>query len=149
MYIYIYIYVYIVSAAGLHRQGSPHKRISFSQTPVWGCGYDFTNCNFRKTLDLCLNNTLPEGWNSRFSYLFWNSRFLFWNYSWWNCNQIPITIIKRGFEYGVRAPVFYGNLREQTRENGFPLIPTGSLFCSYKDLRKSPETSGSLSDNVI
>ena len=38
---------------------------------------------------------------------------------------------KRVLEYGVRAPVFYGNLREQTGQNGFPQIPTGSLFCSY------------------
>ena len=28
--------------------------------------------------------------------------------------------------YGVRAPVFCGNLREQTGENSFPRIPTGS-----------------------
>ena len=45
---------------------------------------------------------------------------------------------KRVLEYGVQAPVFYGNLREQTGENGFPRIPTGSLFCSYRDLRKLP-----------
>ena len=52
-------------------------------------------------------------------------------------------------EYGVRAPVFYGNLREQTGESGFLRIPTGILFCSYRNLEKSPETSGSLRDNVI
>ena len=52
-------------------------------------------------------------------------------------------------EYGVRGPVFYGDLREQTGENGFPPIPTGSLPCSYGNLRKSPETSGSLRENVI
>ena len=56
---------------------------------------------------------------------------------------------KRGLEYGVQAPVFYGNLREQTGENGFPRIPAGSLCCSYRNLRKSPETSGSLRENVI
>ena len=58
-------------------------------------------------------------------------------------------LLKRGLEHGVRAPVFYGNVQEQTGENGFPRIPTGSLFCSYRNLRKSPETSGSLRDNVI
>ena len=36
----------------------------------------------------------------------------------------------RVLEYGVRAPVSYGNLREQTGENGFPRKPTGSLRCS-------------------
>ena len=50
---------------------------------------------------------------------------------------------KRGLECGVRAPVFCGNPREQTGENGFPQIPAGSLFCSYRNLRKSPEASGS------
>ena len=43
--------------------------------------------------------------------------------------------VKRVLEYGVRAPVSYGNLREQTGENGFPRKPTGSLFCSYRNLR--------------
>ena len=32
---------------------------------------------------------------------------------------------KRVLEYGVRAPVFHGNLREQTGGNGFPRTPTG------------------------
>ena len=50
---------------------------------------------------------------------------------------------KRVLEYGVRAPVFFGNLREQTGENCFPRRPTGSLFCSYctdifEHLRKPP-----------
>ena len=35
-------------------------------------------------------------------------------------------------EYGVRAPVFCGNLREQTAENGFPRIPTG-ISSNYYD----------------
>ena len=43
---------------------------------------------------------------------------------------------KRVLEYGVRAPVFYGNLREQTGETCFPQKPTGSLFCSCRNLRK-------------
>ena len=60
-----------------------------------------------------------------------------------------IYIYKRGLKHGVRAPVFYGKLREQTAENGFPRNPIGSLFCSYRDLRKSPEASGSLQENVI
>ena len=47
--------------------------------------------------------------------------------------------LKRGLEYGVRAPVFYGNLREQTGENGSLRIPTEKLFCSYRHLRKSPD----------
>ena len=48
---------------------------------------------------------------------------------------------KRTFDYGVRAPVFYGKLREQTGENGFPRIPTGILFLL---LQKSPNISGNL-----
>ena len=35
---------------------------------------------------------------------------------------------------------------EQMEENGFPQIP---LFCYYRNLRKSPDTSGSLRENVI
>ena len=52
---------------------------------------------------------------------------------------------------GVQAAVFYGNLREQTGENRFPRKPTESLFCSYctEIFEKSPETSGSLRDNVV
>ena len=57
--------------------------------------------------------------------------------------------IQRGLEYGVRTPFFYGKLRKQTGEDGFPQIPTGSLCCSYRNIRKSPETSGSLRENVI
>ena len=49
-------------------------------------------------------------------------------------------------ECGVRAPVFYGNPREQTGESGFPRWPTGSLFCSYRNLlenlRKPPGVYG-------
>ena len=45
------------------------------------------------------------------------------------------TVVKRGLEYGVRPPVFYGNLWEQTGENGFPRKPRGNLFCSYRNLR--------------
>ena len=44
-------------------------------------------------------------------------------------------VCKRVPEYGGRAPVFYGKLREQKGEDGFPRIPTGSLFCSYRNLR--------------
>ena len=47
-------------------------------------------------------------------------------------------LAKRGLEYGVRAPVFYGNLLEQTGENSFPRRPTGSLFCYCTNLRKPP-----------
>ena len=36
---------------------------------------------------------------------------------------------KRVLEYGIRAPVFHGNVREQTGENGFPPEPTGNMFC--------------------
>ena len=53
-------------------------------------------------------------------------------------------IYKRRLEYGVRAPVFCGSLRGKTGENGFQRIPTGSLCCSYRNLRKPPETSGNL-----
>ena len=56
------------------------------------------------------------------------------------------TSIKRVLEYGVRAPVFYGNLREQTGENGSPRKPTGSQFCSYRDL---PKVSGNLLEFAI
>ena len=49
-----------------------------------------------------------------------------------DCSQFsrgcPNVWVKRVFEYGVRAPAFYGNLRQQTVENGFPRIPTGMLF---------------------
>ena len=48
---------------------------------------------------------------------------------------------KAKLEYGVRAPVFYRNLREQTGENGF-------LRLTYRNivlfLQKSPKISGSL-----
>ena len=64
-------------------------------------------------------------------------------------DMISYNQIKRVLEYGVRAPVFYGNLREQTGENGFPRKPTGNLFCSYGRLRMSPETSRSFRENVI
>ena len=56
---------------------------------------------------------------------------------------------KRVIECGVWAPDVYRNLREQRGENGFPQKPTGSLFGSYRHLRKSLETSGSLRENVI
>ena len=52
-------------------------------------------------------------------------------------------------ESGVRAPAFYGHLREQTGENGFPRMPTGILVCSDGDLPKPPETSRSLREHVI
>ena len=66
-----------------------------------------------------------------------------------NLKEARYRKVKRGLEYEVWAPVFYGNLWEQTGENGFPRIHTGSLLCSYRNLRKSPETSGSLQDNVV
>ena len=37
-------------------------------------------------------------------------------------------LVKRVLKYGVWAPVSYGSLREQTRENGFPRKPTGNSF---------------------
>ena len=49
---------------------------------------------------------------------------------------------KRVLEYGVRAPVFYGNLREETGENGFPRIPTASMFCSCRNLRRLRKPPG-------
>ena len=49
--------------------------------------------------------------------------------------------------YGLRF--LYGNLQEQTREHGFSKKTTGYLFCSYRNLRKPPETSGNSRDNVI
>ena len=52
---------------------------------------------------------------------------------------------KRGLEHGVRAPVFYGNLQEQTGESGFPRKPTGTLFCL---LQKSHEIFGNLREFV-
>ena len=59
-------------------------------------------------------------------------------------------VAERVLEYGVRAPVFCGNLREQTgEENSFPRNPAGILVCSYRHLRKSPETSGSLRESAI
>ena len=65
---------------------------------------------------------------------------------------ITIAVImttKRVLEYGVRPPVFYGNLREQIGENVFPQKPTENLYSSYRNLRQSPETSGNLRENVI
>ena len=44
------------------------------------------------------------------------------------CKRPPV---REYLSAGLRAPVFYGNLREQTGESGFPRIPTGILFCSY------------------
>ena len=61
------------------------------------------------------------------------------------CHCIRPSRRKRGLEYGMRASVFYGNLREQTGENGFARIPTGSLSCSYRiseNLRKPPGVYG-------
>ena len=54
----------------------------------------------------------------------------------------------RVLEYGARAPAFCGNLREQTKETGFPRIPS-EICCSYRNLQTSPETSGSLRHNVM
>ena len=51
--------------------------------------------------------------------------------------------------YGVWALVVYGSLRQQTGESGFPRIPIGSLCCSHRNLRTSPETSGSLREKEI
>ena len=48
---------------------------------------------------------------------------------------------KRGLGYGVRAPVFYGNLREQTGEKRFSINAYRKLVLF---LQKSPKTSGSL-----
>ena len=49
--------------------------------------------------------------------------------------------------YGFRfSTEIYGSKRETN--NGFPRIPTGILFCSHRNLRKSLETSGSLRENV-
>ena len=42
-----------------------------------------------------------------------------------NNTCLDIDHSKRVLEYGVLATLFYGNLREQTGENGFPRIPTG------------------------
>ena len=50
--------------------------------------------------------------------------------------RVSHTDTKRVLKYGVRATVSYGSLREQTGENGFPRKPTGSVFCSYRNLRK-------------
>ena len=38
--------------------------------------------------------------------------------------------LARGLEYGVRAPVFYGDLRERRGDNGFPRMPAGNMFSS-------------------
>ena len=46
--------------------------------------------------------------------------------------------------YGLRfSTEIYGSKRDKTRK------PAGNLFCSYRNLRKSPETSGSLRENAI
>ena len=42
-----------------------------------------------------------------------------------------------------------GLLRKSTGANAFPRKPAGSLLCSYRNLRKSPEASGSLREKVI
>ena len=59
-----------------------------------------------------------------------------------------ISIIYRVLNYGVRVPVSYGNLREQTGEHGFPQALTETLFCSYRNLRASQETFGKLQDHA-
>ena len=41
-----------------------------------------------------------------------------------------------GLEYGVRAPVFCGNLREQTGDNGLPQIYTNGFPQIYRDCRR-------------
>ena len=51
--------------------------------------------------------------------------------------------------YGLRfSTETYWNPCEQTGENGFPRKPTGSLFRSYRNLPKSPSTSGNSRENV-
>ena len=49
-------------------------------------------------------------------------------------------------EYGARAPVLYGSLREQTGENGFPRTPAGNVFLVLTEisegLRKPPGAYG-------
>ena len=40
----------------------------------------------------------------------------------------------------------YGSKQEK---HGFPRIPTGSLFCSFRDRRTSTEASGNLGEKVI
>ena len=42
-------------------------------------------------------------------------------------------------EYRVRAPVFYGELREHMGDRGFPRIPTGIVLYYYM---KPPGVSG-------
>ena len=50
---------------------------------------------------------------------------------------------KRVLEYGVRAPVFCGKLREQAGKMCFQRKPTGSLFC-YSGLFAGPARKASL-----
>ena len=58
---------------------------------------------------------------------------------WANMYSVKIVL-----EYGVWAPVFFGNLREQTGDQCFPRMPAGSLFCSYRNLRKPPGVCGTM-----
>ena len=56
----------------------------------------------------------------------------------WKNVPLAKAAAKRALEYGVRAPVFYGSLREQTGENGFPETYRNIVLF----LQKSPKVSG-------
>ena len=58
-----------------------------------------------------------------------------------------IETLKRALEYEVQAPVFYGNLWEQTGKNVLFCLKTHRKLVLF--LQKSPESSGSLWENVI
>ena len=49
---------------------------------------------------------------------------------------------KRGLGYGPQAPIFYGNLQDHAASNGFPRVPTGILFCSYRNLQTTSVVYG-------
>ena len=57
---------------------------------------------------------------------------------------------ERVLEYGVRAPVSYGNLHGANgRKRLATHTYTNNVFSSYRKSPKSPETSGSFRENVI
>ena len=64
--LYIYIYIYIIRLVWLWSLVTPGSTRRPGQLwySIWEFDYNFTNHNFRKTLE-CSEQPLPEGWNSR------------------------------------------------------------------------------------
>ena len=68
------------------------------------------------------------------------------------CSVAPALLglwVKKVLEYGCTGSGFLRKSMGANGRNGFPPKPTGNFFCSYGNLRTSPETSGSFRENVI